>query len=296
MMGEKNNLVNIKQTAENSKKYPEPIVGVLIYNDKGEIFLIKSSKWGDLWQIPGGHVELGETEVEALKREVMEETGLKIDNIKLEGVQECIYPKQFEKKVHFIFHDYSARLTGGEIVEKNREMSEYIWIKPEQALRELKLNPYTKITVERFIKNRNVSYEDRYKRALADYQNLLKQTAKEKMEFARFANEQLLYQLLPVYDHLKIALENQNEENHNSWLEGVRHVVKQFKNVLKETGVEEIKTIGEKFDHNFMEAISEEATTDEKQDGIVAKEVRAGYKLNGKVIIPAKVVVYKKKS
>ena len=291
------------------KKYPEPVVGVLIYNDNGEIFLTRSSKWGDHWQIPGGHVELGETEIETARREILEETGLEIDNLKFEGAQECIYPEQFEKKVHFIFHDYSARMAGGEIAEKNREMEDHIWIKPEEALKKLKLNPYTKITIERFIEKKDDDYENLYKRALADYQNLLKQTAKEKMEFAVYANENILREILPVYDHLKMALAHHNGEptddlpsRQAGWLKGVEHVVKQFKDALVKVGVEEITVkdlpaglAGKKFDHNLMEAVSSEETDDESLDGQVARQVKAGYRLNGKVIEPAKVVVYKVK-
>ena len=137
------------------------------------------------------------------------------------------------------------------------------------------------------------SFEDKYKRALADYQNLLKQTAKEKMEFAAYANENMLREILPVYDHLKMAIEHHNGESTDEWLTGVKHVVKQFKDALEKIGVEEIKVKDKKFDHNLMDALSNQETEDKKLDGQVAKEVKAGYKLNGKVIEPAKVIVYK---
>ncbi|MDD4900722.1 MAG: nucleotide exchange factor GrpE [Patescibacteria group bacterium] len=278
------------------KKYPETVVAAVIYNDQGEIFLTKSSKWGEYWQIPGGHVEPGESCVDALKREIREETGLEVDNLKLNDLQDCVYPKEFARKAHFVFLDYSAHLAGGELAEKNREMEEYQWIKPEQALKELKLNPYTKISMEKFMENRKNDYAGLYKRALADYQNLLKQTAKEKMEFAIYANEIMLKEILPVYDHLKMAIEHHHGEAADEWLTGVKHVVKQFKDVLEKIGVMEIKTIGEKFDHTSMEAIKNEETDDEKLDGLVASQMKAGYKLNGKVIEAAKVVVYKMKS
>src|SRR3989338_9101301 len=71
--------------------------------------------------------------------------------------------------------------------------------------------------------------EEKYKRALADYQNLLKQTAKEKMEFSMFANEIMLKEILPVYDHLKMAIEHHNGESAEEWITGVKHVVKQMK-------------------------------------------------------------------
>ena len=123
-----------------------------------------------------------------------------------------------------------------------------------------------------------------------------------------FANEIMLKEILPVYDHLKMAIEHgaapatlrlrggQASESTDEWLIGVKHVVKQFKDVLEKIGVMEIKTVGEKFDHNFMEAIQNEETEDEKLDGKVSKQMKAGYQLHGKVIEAAKVVVYKVKS
>ncbi|MDP2708695.1 MAG: nucleotide exchange factor GrpE [bacterium] len=139
------------------------------------------------------------------------------------------------------------------------------------------------------------SLKNKYKRALADYQNLLKQTAKEKAEFAAYANEQLLREILPVYDNLKLAVKHHNGESADEWLKGVEHVVKLFKDVLEKIGVEEIKIKDKKFDHNTMEAIGTEECEDKKLDCTVAKQVKAGYKLNGKVIEPAKVIVYKLK-
>lgn len=139
------------------------------------------------------------------------------------------------------------------------------------------------------------SFEDKYKRALADYQNLLKQTVKEKMEFAMFANELMLKEILPVYDHLKMAIEHHNGESSDNWLEGIKHVVKQFKDVLEKQGVREVKTKDQEFDHNTMEAISNEETDNEELDGKVAKQMKAGYTLNGKIVEAAKVVIYKVK-
>lgn len=129
------------------------------------------------------------------------------------------------------------------------------------------------------------SWEERYKRALADYQNLLKQTAKERQEFIRYALDDFLQNVLPVYDHLKMSLSSLPEgELKNPWVEGVGHVLKQFKEVLCQHGIEEIKTVGEKFDHQTMEAVSGSGE-------IVKVEVQPGYKLNGKLIRPAKVIV-----
>ena len=282
-----------------SKNFPEVVVAALIYNDQGEILLIQcSSKWKGCWRLPGGHVELGETCTFALKREIMEETGLEIDRIEFNDLQDCLYPKALERDAHFIFLDYRASLAGGKMAEKNREMDNYIWIKPEEALKKLEISDYTRVSLKKFIANKPTApdvFEDKYKRAMADYQNLLKQTAKEKMEFAVFANEQMIKDILPVYGHLKMAIDHHNGESKDEWLTGVKHVAKQFKDVLEKLGVKEIEIKDEEFDHNTMEAIQSEETEDQGLDGKVAKQVKSGYRLNGRVIEAAKVVVYKVK-
>jgi len=133
----------------------------------------------------------------------------------------------------------------------------------------------------------NEDYKEQYLRALADYQNLVKQTQKEKEEFFRYALADFLGDILPVYDNLKISVANLTEEEQRSpWVEGVKHVLKQFKDILEARGVEEIKTIGEAFDHATMEALEGEGEA-------VEREVKTGYKLQGKVIFPAKVIVKK---
>jgi len=128
-------------------------------------------------------------------------------------------------------------------------------------------------------------FKDKYLRALADYQNLLKQTAKDREEFVKYALEDFLHNVLPIYDHLKMSMSGLSaEESNNAWATGVSHVLKQFKEVLAQHGIEEIKTVGAKFDHNTMEAIDGSGET-------VKQELMPGYKLNGKVIRPAKVIV-----
>ncbi|MFA6394070.1 MAG: nucleotide exchange factor GrpE [Patescibacteria group bacterium] len=142
-------------------------------------------------------------------------------------------------------------------------------------------------------------YEDKYKRALADYQNLLKRTAEEKKECARYANENLLLEILPVYDNLKLALkhaacaeENGGEKKDNGIEKGIEHVIRQFKNILEAEGIKEIETAGKKYDHAVMEAIGHKATDDKARDGLVAENLKPGYTLNGRVIIPARVIVF----
>lgn len=156
--------------------------------------------------------------------------------------------------------------------------------KKEKDKKEKKDDKFKKIEEE---KN---DLENRLKRALADYQNLNKNVVSEKAEFARFALEGFFLELLPVYENLKMAISTLNENDvKNPWVEGIKYVIKQFQDIFKANGLEEIETIGQKFDYNLMEAV-------EGQGEIVEKEIRKGYKLKGKVIIPAKVVLEKTES
>lgn len=172
------------------------------------------------------------------------------------------------------------------IIYQDVKNEDKIWVRPKKIFLEEvevdgKIKPRFKFLEEELVE----PWEHRYKRALADYQNLLKQTTREKEEFFKYALTDFLHDLLPIYDHLKMSLIALNDDEvKNPWVEGVKHVLKQFKEVLNDRGIEEIRTLGEKFDHHTMEAL-------EGKGEKVKQEVIPGYKLNGRVIRPAKVVV-----
>ena len=161
-----------------------------------------------------------------------------------------------------------------------------IWLRPKaEFLEEVERDGQKQMRFSLVDASPLVSWEDKYKRALADYHNLIKQQSKEKEEFVRYAVSDFLTDLIPVYDHLKLSLKGLSEEESNSaWAQGVKHVLKQFRELLVARGVEEIKTVGEKFDHDIMEAI-------DGSGELVIQEVMPGYKLNSKLIRPAKVIV-----
>ena len=94
------------------QNYPEATVGALIVNDKEEILLVRSHKWGRKYTVPGGHIELGEQSQTAVKREVREEVGLEVQPVRLLLIQEAIYPADYIKHEHYIFLDYLFRTHG----------------------------------------------------------------------------------------------------------------------------------------------------------------------------------------
>ncbi|PIT87521.1 MAG: nucleotide exchange factor GrpE [Candidatus Magasanikbacteria bacterium CG10_big_fil_rev_8_21_14_0_10_40_10] len=137
-------------------------------------------------------------------------------------------------------------------------------------------------------------YKTGWQRALADYKNLQRETDQRRSEWAKQSETQILEEFLPVYEHLKMTIDNdQLVDDKNPWLEGVRHVLKQFKDILARHGVEEIKTVGEKFDPIFHEAVGQQESN-EFDDETIIKQISSGYCLGDKILKPAKVIVNKK--
>ena len=131
------------------QQFPEPTVGALIFNPEGKIFLMKSHKWHGKYVIPGGHIELGETAEEAVKREIKEETGLDVDEVEFIHHQEFIFDEVFWKKKHFIFLDFACKTKSSQVT-LNSEGQEYIWVTPEEALA-MPVEPYTQNTIRIYL-------------------------------------------------------------------------------------------------------------------------------------------------
>jgi len=146
---EQNNFSHPKSLAKNSRESQPPLatVGALIFNSKNEALMIRTHKWSNLWGIPGGKIKWGETSENALRREILEETGLKISGIKFVLVQDCIHSKEFYRDAHFILLNYTCRCVGkNPRVKLNDEGREFRWIKLNGA-KKLKLNKPTKILI-----------------------------------------------------------------------------------------------------------------------------------------------------
>ncbi len=129
--------------------------------------------------------------------------------------------------------------------------------------------------------------DDKYKRALADYQNLIKQTQKERQEYLKYANTQLISQILPLLDHLQSAQSHLQDQ-------GLDMIIKQFQQLLTDEGIEEINPeIGSQFneaEHECIEVL--EGSADQQNQ--IATVTQIGYKYtDGYVIRHAKVKVYK---
>ena len=148
---------------------------------------------------------------------------------------------------------------------------------------------------EELIKEREHSAEllAGWQRAKADYSNLKKDEGKRAQEVAEWTNAAVMSEVLPVYNHYKLALQHiPEEQKKEAWVQGIILIQKQFADFLNRYGIEEIKTVGEPFDPNIHEALTHEEREGFESDQIF-EEVSPGYLLNSKVLLPAKVKVAK---
>jgi ADP-ribose pyrophosphatase YjhB (NUDIX family) len=121
---------------------PLATVGALIFKPDGELLLVRTHKWSDLWGIPGGKIKWGEPSEEALVREIHEETALRVEKIRFVMVQDCIHAKEFYRDAHFILLNYTCLTTGRPEVKLNEEAQEFRWVPPKEA-HEMPLNAPT---------------------------------------------------------------------------------------------------------------------------------------------------------
>ena len=124
--------------------------------------------------------------------------------------------------------------------------------------------------------------EDKWKRAIADYHNLEKRVTSQQADFIKFANAPLISRLLNIVDDLKRAANHLNDQ-------GLKLIISQLQDLLETEGVTEIDATGKTFDAHTMEAIETVAGSENE----VIEVLATGYKLNDKILRPAKVKVGK---
>ncbi len=128
-------------------------------------------------------------------------------------------------------------------------------------------------------------------RSAADFENAKKRLIREKEEFAKYAQENLLRDLLPILDNLERALAHSKEDESTlkQVVRGVEMVAKQFLDTMKKEGLERFKSQGEMFDPHRHEILTTEAG--EGKDHEILQEIEPGYLLHGRVLRAAKVKV-----
>jgi ADP-ribose pyrophosphatase YjhB (NUDIX family) len=150
---EKNNFELLPVVEKNGPAFPLSTVGALIFNRRGEMLMLRTHKWSNKWGIPGGKIKWGETSEAALRREIKEETNLRVTDIRFVLAQDCIHSKEFYRDAHFVLLNYTCRVTGKTDVKLNHEAQEFAWVTPAAA-KKLKLNKPTKVLLEAVVKSR----------------------------------------------------------------------------------------------------------------------------------------------
>ncbi len=137
------------ERSEEDAKSLTPIatVGALIFNSEDQVLLVRTRKWSDLWGIPGGKIKPGEPSIDALRRELLEETGQTVTDIQMVMVQDCIHPQEFYRPAHFLLLNYTCRANERRAVVLNEESQDYRWSSLQEALN-LSLNQPTRILIE----------------------------------------------------------------------------------------------------------------------------------------------------
>ena len=132
-------------------------------------------------------------------------------------------------------------------------------------------------------------WKDLYARLLADFDNFKKRTARDREDTYRYAEADILKDILPVVDNLALALANAKDME-DDFVKGVRLVYDTFLKTLKDHGAEPFDSVGKKLDTETMEAIAH-LPSSEVEEGRVSIESRRGWMLKGKVLRAAQVVV-----
>ena len=132
-------------------------------------------------------------------------------------------------------------------------------------------------------------WKDQYARLLADFDNFKKRTARDREDTYRYAEAEILRDILPTVDNLALALVNAKDKE-SDFVKGVQLVYDTFLKALKEHGAEPFDSVGEALDPEKMEAIAT-LPSEDVEEGKVSNEVKRGWMLKEKLLRAAQVVV-----
>lgn len=174
---------------------------------------------------------------------------------------------------------------------------------PDEQKQPEETNPVSESAVpENDLEKQCAEYKLGWQRAVADYQNLQKETAARRAELVSMSEQQILEEFIPVYDNFKKAFSLKpvtEDKQTQNWINGIGFIMQYFAGVLKSHKVEEIKTVGETLDTKLHESVGEEDPPSatggggDQPHGTILKEVEGGYTMNGRVIKVAKVIIAK---
>jgi len=184
-----------------------------------------------------------------------------------------------------------------EKIEEAKENFEETEQKVEDVAREEKLSELDILKQSLEEKQKQADeYKAEYLRSVAEYQTLRNRTEKEKGEYINYGKAKILEKQISIFDVFEQAMISVRAgQDLKSIKVGLEMIYSEFAKMLKEEGVEKIECLNKPFDHNVCEAL-DQVETDETEEGTVLAVYQNGYKLNGKLLRPARVKVAKKKT
>ena len=181
--------------------------------------------------------------------------------------------------------------------EKTNESEERPEVKAEGKGHEKKTKKVEDMTKQELLKKLSETDEEAqenynlYMRTYAEMENIKKRGIKEREDLAKYANESLIKEILPVIDSLEKAIAHaKDDENSSALAEGLELTRDDLMKKLEKAGLEEVEALGKPFDPNFHEAVSQQKD-DTVAPGHVMIELQKGYVLNGRLIRPSMVVI-----
>lgn len=288
-------------------------VKAVVLNAEGKVLILKrpehEKSGSGKYDLPGGSIEQGEDIKPALTREITEETGLETE------IGPVIHVFDFEKGEGGVTPSGStgkgirflAYYKNGDVKLDEKEHSEFEWLEIDKAIEKFEDKGFEKDKRDALIKAKEYlelkNSLDGWKRCQADFENYKKRQAETQKDFIRFSTESVILQMLPVLDNFHISTDHVPEEQKDTpWVTGIMHIQKQLETTLTNYGVTEIETkVGDDFNPEIHEAVKdttehkaqnmEQKTENTEHKDKIKKVIQRGYKMDSKVIRPARVIV-----
>ena len=148
------------------------------------------------------------------------------------------------------------------------------------------------LTEELSLEEQLAQQKDQYIRLYAEFENYKRRTQKEKLDFAQYANRNMMTSMLAILDDFERALKEISKSGDSENLKGIELIYNKFKNTLIEKGLKSVEVkVGDDFNVDFHEAITQIPAPSEELKGKIVDVVETGYQLHDKVIRFAKVVI-----
>lgn len=177
-------------------------------------------------------------------------------------------------------------------MEENKELQEENLNTAEQETQQTEENVAENVTKELTTEELLAEEKDRYIRLYAEFENYKKRTLKEKMEFAQYANTEMMISMLAVLDDFERAIKEIAKNGNEADLKGIELIYQKFKNKLIEKGLKPLEVnAGDDFNVDFHEAITQIPAPTEELKGKIVDVIETGYLLHDRVIRFAKVVI-----